>query len=456
MNIEVAKAHRTYVVPEFGSQEGPVDPELKRRVNRPVRMGGIVIGVMVFGLGLWASFTPISAGISAPGQIRVEANRKALRYREGGVIKEILIREGQFVRAGQPLLRFSDSQAKAAVDVNQAAYDSLQAQYALFSAESTRKRALVLPPELLARMADPRIAALVRDQQFLFTSRLQLFESQMSVLSQRQDQLVTRIEGLQVQVDSLDTQTRLTQEELDGYKTLYEKGIAPKTLILRYDRSMADLAGRKGALISDISRTREQMGETQMQMNATREQRESQAAEGLRQVQSKLDDIGPRLAIAKEALTGTTVKAPVDGYVLGLSQFTIGGVAAPGELLMDIVPSNAPMVVTVMVKPQDIDEVKIGMKSRVRLSGLNQRWVSPVQATVINVSADSMTNEKSGQSFFRADLRVDPQELAKLGHGIKLSPGMPADAIIVTGKRTVMSYLIQPITDTMNGALHEQ
>jgi hypothetical protein len=456
MNIEVAKAHRTYVVPEFGNTEGPIDPELQRRVKRPVVLGGIVIGVMVFGLGLWAAFTPIAAGISAPGQIRVEANRKALRYREGGVIKEILIREGQFVRAGQPLLRFSDSQAKAAVDVNQAAYDSLLAQAALYSAESTRKRVLILPPELLARMADPRIAALVRDQQFLFTSRLQLFESQMSVLSQRQDQLVTRIEGLQVQVDSLDTQTRLTQEELDGYRTLYEKGYAPKTLILRYDRSMADLAGRKGALISDIARTREQMGETQMQMNATREQRESQAAEGLRQVQSKLDDIGPRLSIAKETLTGTTVKAPVDGYVLGLSQFTIGGVAAPGELLMDIVPSNAPMVVTVMVKPQDIDEVKVGMTSRVRLSGLNQRWVSPVAATVINVSADAITNDKSGQSFFRADLRVDAKELAKLGHGIKLAPGMPAEAIIVTGKRTVMSYLIQPITDTMQDAMREQ
>jgi HlyD family type I secretion membrane fusion protein len=305
-------------------------------------------------------------------------------------------------------------------------------------------------------MNDPRVASMIRDQQFLFTSRAQLLNSQVSVLNQRIDQLETSITGLQAQVASVDQQTQLTQEELNGYQTLYEKGYAPKTLILRYKRAMADLAGRKGQLISDIAKTREQMGESHIQMATVRNQRQSEAADGMREMQSRLADALPRLAAAQQNLSETTVRSPVDGYVLNLSQYTVGGVAGAGEVLLDVVPADTPLVVTAMIRPQDVENVRPGMPARVKLQGVSQRWVSPLPAKVVTISADRLVNEKTGEGFFKADLRVDPKDIAKLGAGVRMTPGMPADTMIVTGKRTVLGFLVSPITDTLSHAFREQ
>lgn len=449
---------RSYVAPSF-KESGPepaVDADLQARLWRPIKIGSIIVAVFVFGLIVWASFTPVSTGVTSQGVLRVESNRKTLRHREGGTVRAILVKDGDRVRAGQPLIRFDDVQARAAFDVLQNQNDSLLAQSARFAAESTDRPTIDFPPDLMARMSDPRVAGLIRDQQFLFTSRLQLFESQSSVLRQRMDQLQTRIDGLQTQVASIDEQVRLTQEELTGYKSLYEKGYAPKTLILRYERAVADLEGRRGSLVSDISRTREQMGETSMQAVSLREERQSQAAEGLRDMQTRIADTAPRLTAAKQTLEGTLVRSPVDGYVLNLSQFTVGGVAGPGEHLVDVVPANEALVVTAMIRPQDIEEVHVGMDARVRPSAFSQRWVNPLMAKVTAVSADRLTDDKTGQGFFRADLAIDPAELKKLGKNVRLTSGMPADVMIVTGKRTIMGFLISPITDTLNDAFREQ
>jgi HlyD family type I secretion membrane fusion protein len=457
MKLDIGPVRSTYVAPTFGGDEiVPLDPALQKRLHHPMKVGAAIIGVLVLGLGLWASLVERDTAITAPGSVRVESNRKTLRYKDGGTVRQILVREGQRVRPGQPLIIYDDVQARAAYDVFQSQYDSLLAQSARFNAEGTGKTTLEFPPELTARMADPRVAGLIRDQQFLFTTRLQLFQSQNSVLSQRLDQQKTQIEGQQAQVASVEEQRRLTAEEMAGYQILYDKGFAPKPLILRYQRSIADLAGRKGSLLSDIARLGQQIGETRMQIVATRDQRESQAAEGLRDTQSKLADVTPRLTAAKQSLDATTVRSPVDGYVFNQTQFTVGGVTGPGELLMDVVPANAPLMITTQIKPEDVDNVHIGMDARVRLSGLNQRWHSPLPAKVAVVSADRIDNEKTGVSSYRVDLRIDPKELTKLKHGATISPGMPAQALIVTGKRTVMGSLISPITDTLHDALRGQ
>lgn len=455
MKIDIGR-HRDYVAPSFGQADPAGELSLRQRVRRPMLVGSAIVAIFVLGVGVWAAATPVSSGISAPGEVRVESNRKTLRHRETATVRAIYVKEGDQVRAGQTLMVFDDVQAKAQLSVLQSAHDTFLAQNARYEAEATGAPAVTFPPDLMARMSDPAVAGVVRDQQFLFTSRLQLFNSQKSVLSQRMDQLDTRIEGLQAQVDAIDEQVRLTQEELSGYRTLNEKGFAPKTLILRYERSLADLAGRKGSLISDITRTREQMGETRMQLSSLQNQRQSEAAEGLRDMQSRLADNAPRLSAAKEALQETVVRSPVDGIVLNLSQHTIGGVAGAGEVLMNIVPVNEPMVVTVQLRPQDIDDVRIGMDARVQLVGLNQRFVSPIPAKVMTVSADQKVNEKTGQGFFTADLRISPEDVKKYAAGARLQPGMPANALIVTGKRTIGAFLISPITDTLKDAFREQ
>jgi HlyD family type I secretion membrane fusion protein len=461
MKLDLTPVRSSYVAPSFDADDQlPIDPALQRRMRRPMVVGGLVILVFVVGLGTWASLSHIANGVTAQAEVRVESNRKALRARrEGGTVKQILVQEGQHVRAGQPLLTFNDVEARAAYDVLQNQYDSLEAQAARDTAEATGRPSLEFPADFTGRMADQRVAGIARDQQFLFTTRTQLYQSQMSVLQQRIDQLKNQIEGDQAQVASVDEQSKLTQDELNGYMELYDKGFAPKPVVLARQRAMADLVGRKGSLIADIARIKQQMGETTMQMATTRDTRTSTAANDLRDTQSKIADTLPRLAAAKEALDGTVVKSPVDGYVFNLTQFTIGGVVGPDEPLMDVVPSNEPIIVTAMIPPQNIQKIHEGMPAQVRFTGLNYRWNSPLKGTVVLVGKDKVVNDKTNppMSYYRADVRVDPQELTKLRRKTQITPGMPASVMIVSGgEKSVMGNLISPITDTAREALHDQ
>ena len=456
MKLDLTPVRSSYVVPTFGGDDNlPIDPALQRRMRHPMIVGATLIGTLVLGLGLWASLTPLASGITAQGEVRVESNRKTVRNREGGTVRQILVQEGQRVRTGQPMMLFNDVEPRAGYDVLQNQVDSLEVQSARFTAEATNRPMLEFPQDVTARMSDPRVAGMIRDQQFLFTTRAELFESQNSVLSQRMDQVQTQIEGQQAQMASVDEQIKLTDEEMAGYQKLYDQGFAPKPLILRYQRSLADLKGRKGSLIADIARLRQQAGETRMQVAANRDTRTSQAAEGLRDTQTKLADTMPRLAAAKEALDHTVVRAPVEGFVFNLTQFTVGGVTGPGEVLMEVVPANAPIVVSAQIPPKDIDKIRVGMDAQVRFTGLNQRWHGPMSAKVVLVSADKIVNEKAGTSFYRADLKIDSKELTKLKKSAQISPGMPASVMVVTGEKTIMGSLLSPIIDTVHGALHD-
>jgi len=457
MKLDLTPHRAGYVTPTFGGDENaPMAPELENRLRRPMLIGGVVIGVFVLGLGIWASVSELATGVPASGEVRADSQRKTLRHRDSGVVKSILVKEGQQVRAGQPMLLFNDVEARAAVDVLQSQYDTFLAQKARYQAEATGRTTLELPAELGARAADPRVATLIRDEHFLFAQRLQLLQSQVAVLTQRVDQQQTQVQGAQAQLDSINEQVRLTEEELAGYRKLNEQGFAPKTLILRYERSMAELAGRKGQLISEIARLRQQIGETRLQLTSLRNERESQSAEGLRDAEAKLADVIPRLTTARQTLEATIVRSPADGYVFNLTQFTVGGVVGAGEVMMDVVPSATPLTVTAMVKPEEVDEIQVGMKANVRLTGLNQRFNDAMDGVVSVVSADRLTNEQTGASFYRVDVRIPPAELAKLKKGVQLTPGMPAMVQFVTGSRSVMQFLISPITDTWDDAFREE
>lgn len=429
------------------------DPAL--RLRKTMLVGGLLVGVFVLGLLIWAAASPIESATAAPAMVKVEASRKMIRHREGGTVQDILVREGQHVSAGQVLIRMKDVQARMTLDVVRNQLDGFLAQGARFQAEATGATAVRFPAELTARSTDPRVAGLMRDQEFLFQSRLQFYQSQTDILSQRIEQIQTQVQGVQAQLDALDQTVDLTRQELTGYQTLYEKGYAPKTLILRYERTLADLAGRRGALTSDMNRLRQQVGETKFQLAAQRDQRISQAADGLRQMENGVEDMRPRLAAAQELFAGTTVRAPVEGYVLNLTQHTIGGVVGQGELLMEIVPSDSPLSVVAQIRPDEVDDVHPGMKAKVHLLAFNSRKVPPVEAVVRTVSADQLVEPQSGRAYFSVELLIPPAELLKLPKGARLSPGMPAQAMIVTGKNTVLSYLVGPLTDTFRDAMKE-
>jgi HlyD family secretion protein len=449
------KPLKPYVTPSFRMGDQALDPDIERRMKRPMVVGSALVGVFVIGLMVWAAIAPLTGAVLAPGVVRVEANRKTIRHRSGGTVRAIPVHEGQHVAKDQVLLVMDDVQTRAAVDVLQSQVDAFEAQMARLQAESSGKKSVEFPADLTARISEPAVAQLMRDQQFLFQTRLQFFDSQNDVLGQRVQQADAQIVGTKAQIDANNESIDLTKQELAGYQTLFEKGYAPKTLILRYQRSLADLAGRKGSLISDLTRLSEQKGETRLQIVSQNEQRVSQAAETLRQMQAGFAEASPKLTAARQMLTESVIRSPVDGYVLDLTQFTVGGVLGAGELVMAIVPANSPLIISVRLKPTDIDDVRPGMKARVRLTAFNYRKVSPVEAIVTNVSADQLTDEKTGAGYFRADLKIEPQELAKLPKGSKITPGMPAQAMITTGKKTVLSYIISPLTDTLRDAMRD-
>lgn len=452
----IGREHPTELPAIGGPIDMPLSPAAKESLRGPIIGGALIIGVFVVGLGVWASLAPIWGAVVAPGVVRVEANRKTLKSRDGGVIRQINVREGDSVKAGQLLLKFDDTVARAQVAIMENQYDTYRMQQARFQAESTRRSVLTPPAELAARQSDPRVAMIIQNETLVFTARQSAIEGQTAILRQRLDQLQSGQQGLKVQVDSIDQQVVLITEELKGYQTLYEKGFAPKTLILRLQRSLAEISGRRGALTAEITKNQQQAGEARLQMAQLYEQRGSEAATGQREAESRLGDVGPRLNAAREALAQTEVRAPVSGYVLNLSQYTLGGVAGPGEVLLDVVPTNTPLVIYAQVQPGDIDEVRPGMTADVTLQAYSSYRVPKIPAEVLTVSADAVSDAETKKTFFRAELRIRPDDLRKLPKGVKLYPGMPATVMIKTGKRTVMSYLIGPIGEIIGKSLREQ
>lgn len=444
------------VVPLFGGEQA-VPPDLKRKMNNPIRTGALVIGIGVFGLLAWAAVSSVSSAVVAPGVIRAEANRKTLKSLEGGMIEQINVREGQRVTRGQTLLQFDRTRPAAQLEVLRSSYNNLLAERARYEAELRNASTITFPPELLASANDPAVAAMLRTQQDVFQARRILTASQQEVLQQRLEQLNARIQGINAQVSSTDEQSRLIGEELKGMRELNEKGFAPLNRVRALERTAASLGGTKGGAVAEISRTRESIGEARIELAKVRQERISEAAEALRELEVKMADLLPRLRAAEQSFQQTVIAAPVDGYVLNLTQFTEGGVAAPGEPLMDVVPSDAPLVIDARVRPQDIDQVTAGMQARVRLSAISARLSPEVQADVVSVSADRKLDERSNEPYFLAQVRIRPDEMKKFaGKNVRLNPGMPADTYILTGDRTILDFLIGPLRDTLKDSMREE
>jgi len=297
------------VAPSFQIGGRELDPDLEHRVRRPMIVGSTLVGLFVIGLLIWAAIAPLTGAVLEQGSVRVESNRKDVRHLSAGGVRQILVKEGQHVAAGQKLLILDDVQPRAAVTILQGQLNGLSAQLARYQAEVNGRRHLTFPPNLIARADDPTLSPMIVDQSPPFESRLQLHDSQNSILAQRMDQLDAQIAGVQAQIDATNEGISLTQQELAGYQTLFEKGFAPKTLILRYQRSLADLAGRKGQRASQITQLQEQKGETRMQIFTQRDQRVSQAAEGVRQTQSALAELEPPLTAARQDRKSTRLNS---------------------------------------------------------------------------------------------------------------------------------------------------
>jgi HlyD family secretion protein len=428
--------------------------------TREIRMGAaIAFAFFVLFLG-WAALVPLDAGVNAAGTIAVLGNRQTVQHKDGGIVTAIHVREGQHVTAGQVLIELAAPDLKAAERALTSDYLTLLAQRARLLAERSGQRDFVPPPEFATLSPDDRPIAdqVMQLQRSEMHARSGSVSAQQSVLGQRAGQLVQQQSGYTSQRNALIEQQRLIGEELDGLKKIAEKGFASMNRVRELERQEAELKGQQAAMEAEFARAGEGIGETKMQSLSVTKERLEQIESDLKDTQSKLSETLPKLIATREQLEHSQVRAPATGQVVGLQVFTVGGVVAPGQKLMDIVPDGRELIIQAQLAPTDADDAFPGQKAQIRFLSIHNRSLPLFTGTVRTVSADSFTDEKTGKSYFRAEIVVPQAELNRvrsvLGQG-ELRPGLPVEAVLKVRSRTALQYLLEPLTGALWRSGHE-
>ena len=440
----------TSLVPTcFQAPERPAD-------YGPIRAGLLVAALFFGGFGTWAAWAPLSSAAVASGQVRVDGHRKTVQHLEGGIIRDILVRDGDAVQAGQVLARMDATQPDATRDLLQGQHNALQALEARLVAERDRLPTIRFPAHLEAQRSDLTMATILAGQETIFASRQRAMEGQMAILNQRIEQFRSEIDGKRAQVASAERQAVLIGDEINGIAALVAKGLERRPRLLALQREGARLEGILGEQAGLIAKAEQGIGEARMQMADLINTQANEIASELRDVQTKLADLEEKLRAASDVAERTEILAPHTGRVLHLRHFTPGGVVKPGEPILEVVPWDDKMVIEAKVRPLDIEAVHAGLPAEVRLSAYKSRSTPTVPGTVIHVSADSLVDDRSGESHYMADIEIAPEQLARLD-GVRLAPGMPAEVMIVTGERTALQYLLlDPVRESFSRAWREK
>ncbi len=425
--------------------------------NRLTRLigGGIVICTLFFGiLGGWAYFGRLASAAIAPGELGFDTNRKTIQHLEGGIVAEILVADGDEVSPGQVLVRLDRTQPEAVYEQVKARYLTVLATEARLRAERDGLESIVFPgplddPEFVEHASDIK-----HSESRLFATRRETLEHQKEISAQRIRQLEEEALGLKEEIESQDKQISLLQDEIDSMEALYQKKMVSKQRLLELQREHSELEGERSRNKAAIARSRQQVLEEELQAIEIQNKRDAEVLALLRQTQGDSLEVTERLSAARDVLLRTEIVAPTRGTVVGLSVATRGGVIAPRQALMDIVPTEEKLLVKTYLEPKDIDSVRAGQIAFVRLTAYNQRNLLPIEGIVVSVSADSLQNEATGQTYYLARVAL-PSPDDPVFQGMEIYPGMKAEVIIEVGERTALDYLLQPIQDSFNRALRE-
>jgi HlyD family type I secretion membrane fusion protein len=432
-------------------------PAVDRRpaICRPIIAGYIVIALFFGGLGTWAALAPLSSAAVAPGTVRVESHRKTVQHLEGGIIGELEVGEGDRVARDQVLIRLDPTQAQARYEAVRNRYQSLRATEARLVAERESRARVRFPAELASERGDPRVAEILAGQEQIFDTRRRSFVGRGRILEQQVEQLRSQIRGLEAQVASQARQIELIAEETADVRGLYRKGLERKARLLALQREAALLDGSRAQHLAEIARAEQEIGETELQIFNLTDRFAAEIASELSDVQARLVDTEEELDAAKDVLRRQDVRAPIAGTVVNLRLFTPGGVIEPSQPILDIVPRDDELLVEVQVSPLDIDVVKPGLEAQVRLKAFQQRSTPALAGRVRHVSADHFVDEHTGAAHYQAEVSIDDEGQAHL-EGLELYPGMPAEVLIMTGKRTLWEFLATPVKDSFARAFREQ
>ena len=446
MKVETAKIHPNDLKKE-------VDVSLVTN-DMPIRAIGMAVLISTVGvLGVWSYLAPIGSSAAASGFVTVKSHSKTVQHLDGGIVKELIAKDGDIVKEGDVLLVLDGTDIKAQLEILRGQQITLSAQVARLVAERDRLGSVIYPKDL-QNLTDSRVVEARQSENQIFNARKNAHDGEVSVLNQRISQLSSRIQGLQGQKTSKQHLSVSYTDEAKDLKELLAEGFADKQRLRDMERSITATTGEIASLSSEIASSEMQIGETRLQILQIQKQFQEEVADKLSETQAQLYDINQRYAATNDKVNRIQIKAPAAGRVMGSSVYTIGGVITPGRPILDIVPQGEELVVEARVSPMDIDRVHLGLVAEVRFSAFKQALVPKTEGKLIGLSADKITDERTGQAYYSAKIELTPDSYTKLGN-MELLPGMPADVLINTGERTLFEYLMQPISNAWAKAMIE-
>ncbi|WP_456686190.1 HlyD family type I secretion periplasmic adaptor subunit [Bradyrhizobium sp. P5_C11_2] len=439
---------------EFPWCSTPTPTSPRGRLRGITVAGNLLVLCFMLGLGTWASLAPLESAAIASGVVESESSRKTIQHLEGGIVRKILVSDGDIVRSGQTLIVLDDTRAGSEMQSLQGQFWDAAARAARLQAEQQRFEKIAIPDALEQDSRQNGVAAAaVSAQQFIFRARLQVHESQLAVIRERRRQVEKEIEGLKAQETATGQRVDIVREELDMVATLVNKGLERRPRLLNLQRELADVEGRRGEIAAQISRAGQVISEQQATLFKLESERQNEIAQSLREAQSQIFQLRERLLAARDQLSRTEVKAPEDGVITDLRIHTAGGVIGAGAPLMDMVPRQDRLIVTARLRPEDIDVVHPGLSAEVHLIPYNQRRVPRLKGTVVHVSADRLLDKRTDQPYYATRIRIDDGQIA--ANDIQIVPGMPVQVFITTGRGTVALYALRPLLDSFRGAFRE-
>jgi HlyD family secretion protein len=418
-------------------------------------VGLTVVVILAGGLGGWASTAQISGALIAPGSVVVDSNVKKVQHPTGGVVGEVRVRDGDVVKAGDIVVRLDDTVTKAGLAIVTKNLNGLWARAARLEAEQQGADRINFPSMLLDHADDPDVKAVMTSESKLFEVRSTGRIGQKAQLRERVAQLNEEIAGLTAQEVAKTHEIALVDKELVGVRQLYEQHLVQMSRLTVLERDAARLEGERAQFIASRAQAKGKITETELQIIQVDKDLVSDVSKDLRETNDKIGEFVERKVTAEDQLRRIDIRAPQDGMVLQSTVHTVGGVISAGDAIMMIVPQADNLSVEAKVNPQDIDQLQIGQKTLLRLSAFNQRTTPELNGVVSRVSPDTTTDQRTGQSYYTIRVSMAPEEIARLGD-VKLIPGMPVEAFVQTGDRTMLSYLAKPLHDQLMRAFREK
>ncbi|HET7912445.1 MAG TPA: HlyD family type I secretion periplasmic adaptor subunit [Pseudolabrys sp.] len=430
-------------------------PDTREAIRRYTIAGGAVVLFLTGGVGVWASTMHIAGALIAPGTIVVDSNVKKVQHPTGGVVGEVRVRDGDRVQAGDLLVRLDDTVARANLAIVTKGLTELQARKARLAAERDRADTIKYPDELLQRVNDSDVGQVLAAERKLFELRRAARAGQKAQLRERIEQLGKEINGLSSQQGSKEKEVALIERELTGVRELYQKNLVPITRVTALERDATRLDGERGQLVASIATAKGKIAELNLQVIQVDEDTSSEVAKEMRETDAKIGEFVERKVAAADQLKRTDIIAPQTGTVFQSTVHTVGGVIPAGEPIMLIVPDAEKLAVEARVNPQDIDKVQVGQTAVLRFAAFDARTTPEILGKVTRVSADTATDQRTGMSYYTLRVSLERDQTARLGN-VKLVPGMPVDTFVQTGERTVLSYLMKPLSDQIVRAFREK